>query len=1053
MRTERFRDALLLTFVIASLTAPAIFTISPLSVNPVSASPDLAGKTTIGLYSLCSLIIEESAENYEIIVRGKENAYTENEDAYPPQQFYVPGDRPPVMAAKRVDSGAVVAAGISASCRNGRWNAVNNPDKHLDILLDCAFQWMVPGAENVLWYGETDIDYNVYNDADRCSELVGSLRHTYGYRIDNTIDGSFTEITDSLLAGYNILVIPQFELGDAGTGGNPDNLPDVVVGRIENFVRAGGGLLILDGNDHGGWNFCKVQNKILAALNMSIYFQSDSMFDNVNRWGFNYEIYADVDNTTWIGSAYENSTVTMPYVVIVDILPSYQGGTPGATLRYTVTITNAGGRDDNYILTAADTANWSPIISPAELSVVAGRSEIAMLEVRIPSEAPLEAEDSITVTATSLGDPEVSDSIACTASVPVIFSKVDKVKISNPYKNYENWYKGNLHSHTENSDGTNTAEEMVAAYRSKGYSFLAITDHNYITDSEAYTDLPYFLGINGEEITPGMRHMVAIDIENLIEGWWYRSVAEWVEDILDQGGIAIPAHPGFTGAPFPLENLRQAVDAGAKLMEIHGGTMEDAQTARSFWDTLLTESRLVYGVMDDDAHSVGAAGRWGWNIVNAMSLSKSNILESLKEGNFYCVEDSPPGLAVGPEIYSITVENENVISISSSGNHVVFIGDNGVVLGGEYLIGGIASSSIPFGVSYIRMEVYGDNGGISYTQPMMVSSVKFNLVTLCKISLNTNLWLENGSKVVAKFYGYDNVYQAESVFENFVPPTRIVKFENVSHPENEPIEKVVLQATGENTENVISTIASFTVSRGVSVDISPSYQAAAAGQTLNYRITVTNMGNVLDSYVLAAADNAGWGPTLLDNLLENIGPGENETVMLSVSIPRNSLPCMRDNIVIVVTSTTDNTVSDTDWSVAHACGNVLFTLENLYAVGLDTSLYLEEGSKLVVKFYTYEDAFENESFFWGGNTPAQVEKDENVPHPESIGVKKARLDLTYDNTENIVSTIASFTVHRSDLMARIAEIDLRWPYAPFDERSVLMKEIADIDMQWAYAPF
>jgi len=811
VRTGHLKGVLLSTLIIASLTVQVI-SMGLLLVNPISAPPDnLAGKTTIGLYSVCTLIIENSAENYEIIVRGKENAYTANQDNAPPQQFYVPGDRPPVMATKRVGSGAVVVAGISATCRNGRWNSANNPDKHLDILLDCAFQWMVLGAENVLWYGETDIDYNVYNDADRCSELVESLRVTCGYRVDNTIDGAFTEITASLLASYNILVIPQFELGGAGTGGNPDLLPDNVVETIENFVRAGGGLLILDGGDHGGWNFYRVQNEVLEALNMGIYLQSDGMFDDVNKWGQNFEIFADVDNTTAIGSAYENSTPVPPYRVTIDILPRYQGGTSGATLRYTVTVANAGGSDDNYILTVADTENWSPVISPAELFVTAGRSEITVLKVKIPSEAPLRAEDNITVTATSIGDPGVSDNVVCTASVPVIFSKVDKVKISNPYKNYENWFRGNLHSHTENSDGANTSAEMMEAYRSKGYSFNAITDHNYITNSEAFTDLPYFLGINGEEITPGIRHMLAIDVENTIEGWWYRSVAEWVGDILAQRGIAIPAHPGFSGAPFPLENLRQAIDAGAKLMEIHGGTMEDAQVAREYWDTLLTEGRLVYGVMDDDAHSVGAAGRWGWNMVNAMSLSKSDILESLKEGNLYCVQSSPPGLGVGPEIYSIAVENENVISISSSGNHVVFIGDNGVVLDGKDLIGGMASYSIARGVSYIRMEVYGDNGGVSYTQPMMISSVKFDLVRSYKISLNVNLWLENGSKVVVKFYSHDNVYQAENVLENFfVPPVRIVKFENVSHPENKPIEKVVLQVTGENTENVISTVASFT---------------------------------------------------------------------------------------------------------------------------------------------------------------------------------------------------------------------------------------------------
>lgn len=39
------------------------------------------------------------------------------------------------------------------------------------------------------------------------------------------------------------------------------------------------------------------------------------------------------------------------------------------------------------------------------------------------------------------------------------------------------WYKGNLHTHTTNSDGAYTPEETIALYKSKNYDFLALTDH------------------------------------------------------------------------------------------------------------------------------------------------------------------------------------------------------------------------------------------------------------------------------------------------------------------------------------------------------------------------------------------------------------------------------------------------------------------------------------------------------------------------------------------------------------------------------------------------
>lgn len=39
------------------------------------------------------------------------------------------------------------------------------------------------------------------------------------------------------------------------------------------------------------------------------------------------------------------------------------------------------------------------------------------------------------------------------------------------------WYKGNLHTHTTNSDGAYTPEKTIALYKSKDYDFLALTDH------------------------------------------------------------------------------------------------------------------------------------------------------------------------------------------------------------------------------------------------------------------------------------------------------------------------------------------------------------------------------------------------------------------------------------------------------------------------------------------------------------------------------------------------------------------------------------------------
>ena len=44
------------------------------------------------------------------------------------------------------------------------------------------------------------------------------------------------------------------------------------------------------------------------------------------------------------------------------------------------------------------------------------------------------------------------------------------------------WYKGNIHCHTLNSDGDLTPKAVADLYKHGGYDFICITDHNHVTD-------------------------------------------------------------------------------------------------------------------------------------------------------------------------------------------------------------------------------------------------------------------------------------------------------------------------------------------------------------------------------------------------------------------------------------------------------------------------------------------------------------------------------------------------------------------------------------------
>ena len=301
-----------------------------------------------------------------VIAEGKDNAYSEDATGISPFIFYNMGDRPPIVAAERIGSGGVVAGGISSTCRNGRWNDTSpvNPAPYLDIFFDQAFQWMVPGAVDVLWYE----GYGVYNDTAGCSDLVDNLT-TLGYTVDNL---STEPITSALLAPYNILVIPQFQLGTGTAGGDPSLLPDADVTAINSFVTGGGGLLIMDGNDTFGYSFNRVHNKILAGLGFSLWFQHDEVTDDVDSWYNDYSPILYVDPGTTIGAGYgavtgtENlgmySLCTLAPVptfdVDVTILPGDQSAGAGEEVTFVATVHNTGDAWDTYTLDLTDDLGW-----------------------------------------------------------------------------------------------------------------------------------------------------------------------------------------------------------------------------------------------------------------------------------------------------------------------------------------------------------------------------------------------------------------------------------------------------------------------------------------------------------------------------------------------------------------------------------------------------------------------------------------------------------------------------------------------------------------------
>src|SRR5262249_58084410 len=87
------------------------------------------------------------------------------------------------------------------------------------------------------------------------------------------------------------------------------------------------------------------------------------------------------------------------------------------------------------------------------------------------------------------------------------------------------WYKGNTHTHTVNSDGDSTPDEVARWYREHGYQFLVLTDHNVLTRVDGLNSIlgadEQFLIVKGEEVTDRIDgkpiHLNGLDVSERVE--------------------------------------------------------------------------------------------------------------------------------------------------------------------------------------------------------------------------------------------------------------------------------------------------------------------------------------------------------------------------------------------------------------------------------------------------------------------------------------------------------------------------------------------------------
>jgi hypothetical protein len=274
------------------------------------------------------------------------------------------------------------------------------------------------------------------------------------------------------------------------------------------------------------------------------------------------------------------------------------------------------------------------------------------------------------------------------------------------------WWKGNLHTHTTQSDGIYSPEAICRLYADREYHWLCLSDHDQVTPIPEETH--GLLVMKGCEITAGGPHILHVGAEDSIAPDSDR--IKVLHQITDEPGFAILNHPNwektFTHWPQSLIEAMPPCYAG---IEIYNGVTERQEgnpAATDRWDMLLSKGYRVWGYCNDDLHREADFAR-AWNQVHAESLTQDRLMEGLVSGTFYG--------STGVQLSSLQTVGNIIRIVSTNGSLCVVIMDWGIELAripGRAWELDLERLQTKQGASYLRFEIWGDAGTRAWTQPI-----------------------------------------------------------------------------------------------------------------------------------------------------------------------------------------------------------------------------------------------------------------------------------------------------------------------------------------------
>ncbi|MFH5181723.1 CehA/McbA family metallohydrolase [Paenibacillus sp. TAB 01] len=163
------------------------------------------------------------------------------------------------------------------------------------------------------------------------------------------------------------------------------------------------------------------------------------------------------------------------------------------------------------------------------------------------------------------------------------------------------WLKGDLHTHSVHSDGTFTLEENAAIMEELGCDFIAMTDHNAVSQNLAYPRNTKVVMIPGMEFTTNFGHSNFLGVTDPLDDFrvsGQQDVNERLQTARERGAKIVLNHPHCDFCPWEWDF---AVDHD--WVEVWNGPWS-ARNERTlaWWQEQLAGGRRLVAIGGSDTH-------------------------------------------------------------------------------------------------------------------------------------------------------------------------------------------------------------------------------------------------------------------------------------------------------------------------------------------------------------------------------------------------------------------------------------------------------------------